>query len=257
MILEAAFFKIPEVLSTLAHDAKRGAIYEDTVRGIYYTAILQELNLRNIKHPASKAILNRAYPIGQTGTTPLTCDVFADFSADYLTPHFNGPEWGLGIRNYVEIKYYAGDPGAGVQAREALLRDLFKVSLLVADAQDKGYVLVAFHGSASPEAFLSAVQGRAGAWVRPLLKRSNSIAIDLTQETEMIRKRFGVDSNFSPKLNLTPIYHHWEKKGKTAFLGILIRVDSFELKSQIGNLQRGMLASDLRKRYAQMLKLIA
>ena len=58
MILESAFYKLPELLET---SAARQQVREATVVHAMATAVLMELNARNIQHPTQHVVVEKRF----------------------------------------------------------------------------------------------------------------------------------------------------------------------------------------------------
>ena len=98
MIIEGAFSKIPEVL--VNHENK-DELYEATMVNLLTSAIILELNSRNIDNPLMKIQLEKRYPIQNRER----CDIYTYF--DFLTSD-NLERYGYFKENWIEAKYFGG-----------------------------------------------------------------------------------------------------------------------------------------------------
>lgn len=253
MILEGAFYKVPETLDSLQSKKGPQKLYENTIRGIFLTAILGELNFRHAPNPGAAVLLNYPYPIEPTGVTPLTCDVFLDASVAGVPRAFRHLYWGRSRKSYVEIKYYSGDPPGQSTTRLNILKDIFKMTLLTGAADQGRYLLMIFDDH-KPHAFLGTTRTSSSHWARQLLDQDGrSVVIDIGTENSFIRSAF---KHVDPVLTLEVERLKWRRKRGRACSGFLIRVDSCATKSsKLPPIAAGAAAPQLRKRYAVGLNL--
>jgi len=147
MIVEGAFFKLPELL--LGHDSPEGQ-YEATLASHLAMAVLLELNARNIPMPQRCIHVERPYPVEKAGPAARS-DLYVDL--DGVFP--SGPglsHYGFHVHNWIECKFYAKIGRArGTTTKVSdvgrLTRDLLRLCLFVkkkvSDVQANGRYLVA------------------------------------------------------------------------------------------------------------------
>ena len=96
MILEGAFYKLPEIL--LVYTSSRSQ-YEATLANHLAMALLLELNARNVQMPQSRIHIEQPYPVTKTGAA-YRADLYVDLSE--VSTSLRLPQYGFKDRNWIE-----------------------------------------------------------------------------------------------------------------------------------------------------------
>lgn len=198
MIVEGAFFKLPELL--LGHDFPEGQ-YEATLASHLAMAVLLELNARNIPMPQRRIHVERPYPVEKTGPAARS-DLYVDL--DGVFP--SGPglsHYGFHAHNWIECKFYAEigrSQGTTTKVSDVgrLTRDLLRLCLFVkekvSDVRANGRYLVAVFNRRPSEylAFHRQSPDPDRVWLQELLiPGRHQIEIPLKGETKSLLNKIG------------------------------------------------------------------
>lgn len=105
MIIEGAFFKIPEIL---IESRAPGDQYEGTLVSQLAMAVLLELNARNIQQPLHRVHIERPYPTPPDQRHPGRADLYVNLDEIYPTSLDNPfAEYGIKPHNWLEAKLFA------------------------------------------------------------------------------------------------------------------------------------------------------
>jgi hypothetical protein len=244
MLIEAAFYKLPELLiSNFAH----ADTYEGTLVNCFSMSILMELNGRNTPNPYEHLHTEKPYPTTGEGQRRWRADLCLNLQGAI---RLDGRMALYGVRelNWIEIKGFfestrgSSDPPKTIQAGR-ILRDLIRLALLPEELQGKirqngRYMLVVFANR--PQASLpigSANNERS--WLRDLFTEgTSSLKIDLLQEPDSLRRAIGPGFFAVPSLQLHMEVHthSFEPDGlipSPVFFGYLLKLRSFKVTTPI------------------------
>jgi len=256
MIIEGAFFKIPESIQTIVKNNDYGKLQEDTLRGIFYSALLQELNLRNAPSPGTLLILNKPYPKLKKKGPAHTCDIFLN-THPVFGSEFIHDKWGLESENYIEVKSYRGKPEAATTLRQQLIYTILKLILLPESPYFGRYLLIVSAGH-NPNNYLGAIHSKCGEWAKKLMELSGSkITLELPKETNQTQSLFGLNEGFSPTIEFDTLNYKWQRIYKKDVFGMLIQFKNCIIKSQIGTfeMKNQKYYRDIRFKYIQKFNL--
>jgi len=190
MIIENAFYKIPEVLMSY-ENINDG--YEGNIVNLLMTAIVLEFNIRNIDTPLRLIRNEKIYP----NQNSQRCDMFVNYINMYDERFLN--TYNVQISNYIEAKYFGGinrNIGAEVKTYNsgAIIYDIYRL-LQNTNTEDGKYFFVIFNDK--PERYL-ALRRRTNngqverIWLKDLLNDGvHNIAFNLDEEPQTIRNLFG------------------------------------------------------------------
>lgn len=242
MILESAFYKLPELLET---SAARQQVREATVVHAMATAVLMELNARNIQHPTQHVVVEKRFD---------THGPAANYSAD-LYCQLNGaisqPELveGYGYRtdNWLEGKAYLGrPPKRRLEDIGGIVRDLMRLCVFPEELQggirqNARYLLVL--SSTDPANFWNGSDDRQ--WITELTipgARKFSVPTNKLKQTSL-NKIGGMKSSASlPEMefetfNITFRPDQSDVRSFSRFWGSLSRINRFKMNSSNWSLE--------------------
>ena len=158
MIVESAFYKLPELL---LHHSSPESQYEATIISNLAMALLLELNARNVPMPQSRIHVECSYSMQYLSATARG-DLFVDLGELYpLGSRLT--HYGVKEKNWLEAKFYGGiGRAAGSETKTSnpgtLVRDLLRLCLFVEElrtrSRDNGrYFLAVFNRE--PKAYLA------------------------------------------------------------------------------------------------------
>ena len=107
MIIEGAFYKLPEVMFANLNQGNE-RIQESTLVNFFTNSIMLEFNSRNIENPMKRVIVGKQFPKNKTGNKRAIADIYLDLTGLYdnnLSNHFAIFPW-----NYIEVKCYTKKP---------------------------------------------------------------------------------------------------------------------------------------------------
>lgn len=242
MILEGAFYKLPELL--LGHAFPRQQ-YEATLASHLAMAVLLELNARNIPMPQSRIHVERPYPLEKAGPAN-RADLYVDLEG--VLGGLRLSHYGVKVHNWVEVKFYGGiGRGIGTEAKVQnagrIAQDLLRLCLFVKELQSKTrdngrYFLVVFNRE--PSAYL-AFQRRSQnkqdrEWLHQLLSPGHHhLEISLQGEAATFTKTVGVRlTNLTDclELSLDVVVYAFEPTARPSeflYWGYLVRVVNFTI----------------------------
>ena len=242
MIIESAFFKLPELLLGHMFPAEQ---YESTLNNYLAMGVLLELNARNVPLPMTRVHIEKPYPsIGQS-RSPGLADLYADLQG--LFPESARDLYGMKPNNWIETKFFSGiDRRAGTEPRTTnaaeLALDLLRLCLYVQDRSRTGdntrYLVVVLDREPSEYlAFRRRDGGSERSWMRDLLRPGeNQLHIDLTGEPDSFRKIFG-PSFFAWELKVVvQSFSPVERSADRLYWGYLVRLTDFVVRTEAGEL---------------------
>ena len=223
MILEGAFYKLPEILFS-SHKPRHQ--YEGTLAGHFAMALLLELNSRNVLSPQSHIHLEHPYEVQETGRIH-RADLYVNLEGLLPGPVGLHP-YGLVDHNWVEAKYFVSMARSVSQSRSRnaaqIARDLLRLCLNTPEprtsTRENGrYLLLVFNLDPARYLGLSAKRGLPG-WLRILLTPGHQ---KIRVEEPTLVSNFSIDVTtyaFEP-INPEALYYYW---------GYLVRVRAFDVK---------------------------
>jgi hypothetical protein len=246
MIIEGAFFKLPELL--LGHDSPEGQ-YEATLASHLAMAVLLELNARNIPMPQRRIHVERPYPVEKTGPAARS-DLHVDLDGVF-PPGPSLSHYGFHAHNWIECKFYAKIGRArGTTTKISdvgrLTRDLLRLCLFVkekvSDVQANGRYLVAVFNRRPSEylAFHRQSPDPDRTWLQELLiPGRHQIEIPLRGETKSLLNKIGqgfvdLDEAFDWFLNMdTQTFEPGPSSdlpNEILYWGYLVRIIGFSMR---------------------------
>ena len=239
MLVEAAFYKLPEVLTSRMDHADT---YEDTLRSSFVACLMMELNSRHIQNAYEHIDTEKPYPtINQHR-----------WRADLLLKlegavNVGGRRSLYGMREltWIELKgFFSSTRSRSTQQRSkqtgTVLRDILRVSLLPEELlgkirQNARYVLIVLANE--PSVSFSFGSSSARPWLDSLFREGRSdLEVRLADEPKTLRRGVGEGFVVDDKLEVSlQIHTHcFEPVGREplpVFWGYLVRVEAFELRA--------------------------
>ena len=243
MIIEGAFYKLPELL--LGHAFPRRQ-YEATLVSHLAMAVLLELNARNIPTPQQRIHVESSYPLEKTGPAK-RADLYVDLEGVLPSPQL--AHYGGKVRNWIEVKFYGGiGRGTGTETSTSnagdIVQDLLRLCLLVEERPgkigDRGrYLLIVFNRE--PGAYLAFGRQRKGEpdreWLHQLVSPGrHRIEISLSGEAPTLIGAVGPglkESTDSLCLSLEAVTYSFEPTSQPSeflYWGYLVRIVSFTVR---------------------------
>ena len=100
MLIESAFYKLPEVLlSNFAHSDT----YEGTLASSFIACLLMELNGRNIPNPHEHVHMEKPYPMVKLDQRRWRADLYVNLEGATRVD-FQTALYGLREKNWIELK---------------------------------------------------------------------------------------------------------------------------------------------------------
>ncbi len=243
MIIEPAFFKLPELLLGHSFPSEQ---YEPTITTYVSLGILSELNSRNVDNPAARISAERPYPLA-SGFKIARVDLHVDLSGLYSRGLWHSL-YGMKPSNWVEVKYFGGigrSRGEETKTENAayIMLDILRLCLFVREEtspqrENGRYLLCVFNRK--PETYV-AFRRRGGHGDRDYLislltpGMHRGVGFSLDEEPPSFGRVLGV----SPRLgatNLTLVmdavtvgFEPYELKSDYLYWGYLIRIMNYEV----------------------------
>jgi hypothetical protein len=244
MIVEAAFYKLPELLtSRFDHED----IYEGTLLSSFASCVLMELDARNVPNTYQHVVTEKPYPTMSAGGRRWRADLLIKLESAI---NLDGRRLLYGMRPlaWIELKGLfqstrSSSTPPKTQNAGALLRDVLRVCLLPEEFQGRirqnaRYILVVF---ANPPSDSLPFGDRSRSWLEPLFTLGESdIEIHLGEEPEKLRVAVGaglVDGELAVKLRIrTHVFVPQGTVPSPVFWGYLIRVEAFTVTTPMGEI---------------------
>lgn len=244
MILEGAFYKLPELL--VGHSFPRWQ-YEATLTSHLAMAVLLEFNARNIPMPQRRIHIERPYPWAKAGPAH-RADLYVDLEGIF-TYGLDLPYYGVKASTWIETKFHAGigrksSSETKTENAARLTQDLLRLCLLVKEEpssirDNSRYLLVVFNRP--PRAYLAfgrrSRSTSARTWLQELLSPGNhQCEIPLKGETDAFIKAMGADLTIltdSLGLSLETVTYAFEpiaQPSELLYWGYLIRITKFTIR---------------------------
>jgi hypothetical protein len=199
MIIEGAFYKLPELL--ISHASPRWQ-YEATLASHLAMAVLLELNARNLPMPQSRIHIERPYPIEKAGPAS-RADLFVDLEGVF-THGLWMPCYGAKRNTWLEAKFFGSiGRGTGTEPKTEnaarILKDLLRLCIFVKEERsghrDNSRYFVAIFNR-TPEIYLAYQRRFPGEsdreWLRTLLSPGrHQLQISLDGEATVFVRTVG------------------------------------------------------------------
>lgn len=241
MLIEAAFFKLPEVLTSRYDHADT---YEGTLLSSFVACVMMELNSRNIPNPHEHVCTEKPYPTIGSGQRRWRADLLLKLSG---AVDVGGRRQLYGMRelSWLELKGFfestrsSSIPPKTVQAG-LVFRDLLRVCLLPEELpgsirQNARYVLVVLANEPRASLPFGARQ-----WLEDLFREGHSEPhIVLSNEPESFRRSVGQGFVAQPDLDVrlvtqTYVFEPTSLIPSPVFWGYLIRITGFNVATPHG-----------------------
>jgi len=226
MIIENAFYKIPEIL--MSYDNIDDG-YEGNIVNLLMTAVVLEFNIRNVDTPLKLIRTEKRYHMNNRQR----CDMYVDYRDTYDERILT--KYNIQSKNYIEAKYYGGKKrhsGNEVKTQKVgeFIYDIYRL-FNYTDSNDGKYLFAIFNDK--PETYLAfKKQTNDGLkernWLMDLLYEGiHNISFSLDDESRTIKKIFknaaNVNFNFiANTISIKPVL----AKTKDAFWCYLIKIYS-------------------------------
>lgn len=107
MIIEGAFFKLPELMFNLDRENISERTLEATLVNYFTSSMILEFNSRNVENPVQRIIVEKKYPIKDKKAN---ADIYVDLSMLYN--HMNKEDFNICDKNYIEVKCFTKQANA-------------------------------------------------------------------------------------------------------------------------------------------------
>jgi len=104
MIIEGAFYKLPELMFDLNSKFASERTLEATLVNFFTNAMMLEFNARNIENPARRILVEKKYP-----RKKVDADIYVDLTG--LFHNIDRDNYGICNDNYIEAKCFTKPPG--------------------------------------------------------------------------------------------------------------------------------------------------
>lgn len=210
MIIENAFLKLPELLIIRDYGRFRDT-FEATIVHLFASAVLMELNSRNVPRPFEYVHIEKPYHIPRRKDgSPIRADLFVDLSG--AVPRIqDGPlaHYGARAKNWIEVKAFLSSARRGstpTKTKNAgkILRDLLRLCVLPGANLYSRYLLIVFSGDPSGSIALQRANRRKREWLYSLLTEgyTDNFNLNLEEEPRELTKAVGPGFIRSPELQL-------------------------------------------------------
>lgn len=204
MIIESAFLKLPELLTS---KSDHYGTLEATVVNFLAIAILMELNSRNIPKAFERVHSEKPYPMKDRGGNPLRADLFVKLDGVFPFPG-RMAVYGARSENWIEAKTFFGSArrsnSASPKTKEAgkILKDILRLCLLPSLGPSGRYLLLVFAGDVS-ESLALRRRNQDRTWLSDLLTEGfTDIQVNLTNEPKVLKEAIGPGFVRSDKLEI-------------------------------------------------------
>jgi hypothetical protein len=197
VIVENAFLKLPELLVLRDYDRFRETS-EATVTHLFASAVLMELDSRNVSRPFDLVHIEKPYPV--PADISAKADLFVDL-ARAVPKAYDGPlaHYGTRAHNWIEVKAFLSSVRGGSKPPTTknvgkILRDLLRLCLLPGQSLCSRYMLIVFSGQRSESLAMSRRDGKRRKWLDDLLTEGyiDTLRIDLSEEPPHLRAAVGL-----------------------------------------------------------------
>jgi hypothetical protein len=245
MLIEAAFYKLPEVLTSRFDHADT---YEGTLLSSFVACVMMELNARNVPNAYEHVETEKPYPTTSPGERRWRADLLLKLEG---AVNLDGRRKLYGMRelSWVELKgFFESTRSSSTPPKTVLagsvFRDILRVCLLPEELpgtirRNARYVLIVF-ANAPRESLPFGGPSRQRPWLDPLFTEGQSpVEVQLADEPESLRRAVGKGFVADPDLEvlLRVRTHVFEPQGAVpspVFWGYLIHVKSFTVVTPVG-----------------------
>lgn len=237
MIIESAFLKLPELLTS---NFDHGDTFEATVVHLLATAVHMELNSRNIPRTFEHVYIEKPYPTKGEDGRAIRADLFVNLDGAVLITS-RMALYGTRERNWIEAKAFVGSTRTSSTPTKTVnggkvLRDLLRLCLLPQELQGSirqngRYMLIV--SNSNPSAYI-AMKDRV--WLSRLFSEGiTEIEVDMLKEPDSLRGAVGQGFIQSPHLILNlklqnRVFEPSDTKPAPIFWGYLTRILRFWIK---------------------------
>jgi len=242
LIIESAFFKLPELLtSSFSHRDT----YEATVVHFLSLALNMELNSRNIPRPYEHIVTEKPYPIEGDSFRRLQADLFLKLEGAVPTDA-RMALYGARPLNWIEVKAYLGSTRKSNSPPKTenvgrILKDILRLCLFPKEWQGKhrqnGRYLILVFSNEPQKSLAFKSGGRPREWLQPVFSDGeHEVTIDLSLEQKSFRKVIGPGFMENPDLQVelklrTSSFIPNSPTPGPVFWGYLMRISDFTVKS--------------------------
>jgi hypothetical protein len=240
LIVESAFFKLPELLTSSFDHADT---FEATVVHFIALAFHMELDSRNIPRPFEHVYTEKPYPAQTKGSRRMQADLFLKLEGAIPTTgrmaHYGSREV-----NWIEVKAFLGSTRKSATPTKTknvgrIFRDILRLCLLPEELQGKNrqngrYLLMVF--SNDPAKSLAFKSGRRPRlWLAEMFSEGLSeVEIDTSAERKSFHKALGPGFISTAKIQAyirfrTLVFRPEELTPSPVFWGYLIRIIGFSI----------------------------
>jgi hypothetical protein len=249
VIVENAFLKLPELLIIRDYDRFRDT-FEATIVHLLASAVLMELNSRNVPRPFEYVHVEKPYRIPKRRDgSPIRADLFVDLKG--AVPRItDGPlaHYGARAENWIEVKAFLSSARRGSTPTKTnnagkILRDLLRLCVLPGGNLCGRYLLIVFSGDPSRSIALQRENRQQREWLYHLLAEgyTDNLTVDLAEEPRGLIRAIGPGFIQSPELQLslklrTMMFEpkgiespEGNKPSSPFFWGYLVRIRYFQI----------------------------
>jgi hypothetical protein len=245
MLIEAAFYKLPEVLTSRFDHADT---YEGSLLSSFVACVMMELNARNIPNAYEHIHTEKPYPTSAPGERRWRADLLLKLEG---AVDIDGRRQLYGMREqaWVELKgFFESTRSQSTPPKTALtgllLHDILRVCLLPEELpgrirQNARYVLVVL---ANPPHQSLSFGGphRSRGWLESLFRDGHStVDVDLRDEPESLRAAAGKGFSSSADLQVhlkvrTHVFEPQDTTPSPVFWGYLVHLNAFRVVTPVG-----------------------
>ena len=245
MLIEAAFFKLPEVLTSRFDHADT---YEATLVSSFVACVMMELNARSVQNAYEHVVTEKPYPTMSPGERRWRADLLLKLEGA-VNVDDRRKLYGMRPLTWVELKgFFESTRSNSTPPKTAMagsiLRDVLRVCLLPEELQGRirqnaRYTLVVFANPPRESLPFEASSGER-AWLKALFTDGKSaVDVKLADEPESLRRAVGKgfvgDSDLHVSLSVrTHVFEPDAAVPSPVFWGYLIQIKSFSVVTPAG-----------------------
>jgi len=195
MIVEGAFYKLPELITRYEYTTLSGApsIHEHTLHGSFAMCLLTELNSRNLQNPMQYIYLEEPYPKNKKLRSDV-CIKIPPRLVQEIEPRLKF----LGFRrtNYIEVKLFFEKKEVANQSKTGnvgkIINDLLRLKKFATDDVGR-YLLIVFNRKKEDYLAFRAKYGERHYLNDLLTVGKQEISIDLSREPKSLIEEVKID----------------------------------------------------------------
>lgn len=242
MIIESAFLKLPELLTSSSSHADT---YEATVVHFLSLALNMELNSRNIPRPFEHIVTEKPYPVLGDTNRRLQADLFLKLEGVVPTKG-RMALYGTRELNWIEVKAYLASTRKSNTPPKTenvgrIFKDILRLCILPEELQGKirqnGRYLIMVFSNEPQKSLAFSSGGRPREWIQSMFSDGDhKITIDLHSEQKSFRKVIGpgfinnTDLRAELRLRTLSFIPDSSTPGPV-FWGYLIRIIEYAIKT--------------------------